>query len=275
MNYYKRHLGDYAAATRHLSMLEHGAYTLLLDLYYITEKPLPTEERAVYRLVGARSKEEREAVSQVLQEFFELRPDGWHQTRCDEELTAKQAKSERNREIGRRGGRPKKETQTVSESDTQTVAVENPNGFQKETQTVSENNPSHKPLAISQEKEESLSPTTASTGCEAPAAVAERDPPPAGDYLPSTTRHGLLAKLLRQQGIQVAAGNPEFRRWVDAGLTDDEALAAVEAARQAKPAPEPIPWAYLARVLTTQRNAAAAGVPRRREAAVDQYGVPL
>ena len=39
-NYYKRHLGDYAMKdTRHPS-LEHGAYCLLLDYYYSTEKPI-------------------------------------------------------------------------------------------------------------------------------------------------------------------------------------------------------------------------------------------
>ena len=37
MNYYKFNVGDYSAATRHLSMLEHGAYRLLLDVYYTTE----------------------------------------------------------------------------------------------------------------------------------------------------------------------------------------------------------------------------------------------
>ena len=146
MNYYKRHLGDYAAATRHLSMIEHGAYTLLLDVYYIGEKPLPNDERAIWRLVGARSKDEREAVSVILQEFFTLEADGWHQTRCDEEIGKKQAKAEVNREIGKRGGRPKKETVTVPEK--------NPDGFQEKTQTVSENNPSHKPIANSQEPKE-------------------------------------------------------------------------------------------------------------------------
>ncbi len=30
MNYYERHLGDYAKDTAHLTMIEHGAYTLLL-----------------------------------------------------------------------------------------------------------------------------------------------------------------------------------------------------------------------------------------------------
>jgi uncharacterized protein YdaU (DUF1376 family) len=33
VNYYERHLGDYAKDAGHLSMLEHGAYSLLLDRY--------------------------------------------------------------------------------------------------------------------------------------------------------------------------------------------------------------------------------------------------
>lgn len=150
MNYYKRHIGDYAAATRHLSLLEHGAYTMMLDLYYGNEKPLPADEKAVQRLVGARSKDEREAVSLLLNEFFELQDDGWHQSRCDEEITKKQEKTETNRAVGMLGGRPKKVTQTLDEKE--------PSGFGKETQTVSENNPSHKPLTNSQEKERERAP---------------------------------------------------------------------------------------------------------------------
>jgi uncharacterized protein YdaU (DUF1376 family) len=84
--FYKRHIGDYAAATRHLSLLEHGVYNLLLDIYYLSEKPLPVDTRAVQRLVNARSKDEREAVDTLLEEFFEKRDDGWHQSRCDEEI---------------------------------------------------------------------------------------------------------------------------------------------------------------------------------------------
>ena len=36
MIFYKRYLGDYQRDTGHLSMLEHGAYTLLLDAFYAT-----------------------------------------------------------------------------------------------------------------------------------------------------------------------------------------------------------------------------------------------
>lgn len=146
MNYYKRHIGDYAAATRHLSLLEHGVYCLMLDIYYTQEKALPVDTRAVQRLVNARSEDERQAVEVILSEFFELHADGWHQPRCDTEIHHKQAVSETNQVVGRMGGRPK----TITDS----VIPENRNGYEKVTEMVSvaetESNPSHKPIAISQ-----------------------------------------------------------------------------------------------------------------------------
>lgn len=86
MNYYEHHIGDYAEATQHLSILEDGVYSRLLRKYYASEKPLPCDVAAVQRLVVARSKEERAAVEVVLQEFFVLADDGWHQPRCDIEI---------------------------------------------------------------------------------------------------------------------------------------------------------------------------------------------
>jgi uncharacterized protein YdaU (DUF1376 family) len=86
MNYYEHHIGDYAEATQHLSILEDGVYTRLLRKYYASEKPLPADLAMVQRLIVARSKDEREAVEAVLREFFELRDDGWHQDRCDTEI---------------------------------------------------------------------------------------------------------------------------------------------------------------------------------------------
>jgi uncharacterized protein YdaU (DUF1376 family) len=149
VNYYKRHIGDYAAATRHLSLLEHGVYCLLLDVYYTTEKALPLDERAVFRLVGARSEEERQTVTTVLNEFFKQESDGWHQGRCDLEIADKQEKSVKNAELGRLGGRPKQITDSV--------IPPNPNAsetLKDESETVSavssSRNPSHKPITNNQ-----------------------------------------------------------------------------------------------------------------------------
>lgn len=88
MNYYEHHIGDYAEATLHLNFVEDAAYARLIRKYYATEKPLPAELKTVQRLVGARSREERQAVELVLQEFFVLTEDGWHNKRCDEVIAA-------------------------------------------------------------------------------------------------------------------------------------------------------------------------------------------
>lgn len=86
MNYYEHHIGDYAEATGHLSILEDGVYSRLIRKYYATEKPLPADVKEVQRLICARSRAERAAVQAVLREFFEQRDDGWHNERCDEEI---------------------------------------------------------------------------------------------------------------------------------------------------------------------------------------------
>lgn len=99
MNYYEHHLGDYAAATAHLTWDEDLAYTRLLRAYYHHEKPLPIEVKELYRLVRASSSAQKKAVDGVLREFFVQQQDGWHQKRCDEEIARyqeKRAKAQRS-----------------------------------------------------------------------------------------------------------------------------------------------------------------------------------
>lgn len=112
MNYYEHHLGDYFKDAGHLSMIEHGAYRLLLDAYYIREAPLPAEIKECCKLARASYKPERDAVAYVLREFFKLRADGWHQDRADREIERykdKQAKAKRSAEA--RWNAPKKQTE--------------------------------------------------------------------------------------------------------------------------------------------------------------------
>lgn len=97
MNFYKRHLGDYAKDAAHLSMLEHGAYTLLLDRYYTTENPIAQAE--AYRVCRARSREEKAAVDAVLSEFFDVAEGVLRNKRCDEEIGRANAQAETNRQI--------------------------------------------------------------------------------------------------------------------------------------------------------------------------------
>jgi uncharacterized protein YdaU (DUF1376 family) len=99
MNFYKHHIGDYAQATAHLTFVEDAAYARLIRKYYAHEKPIPADLRAAQRLVGARTREEKEAIETVLGEFFELREDGWHNRRCDAEIAKANAQAETNRQI--------------------------------------------------------------------------------------------------------------------------------------------------------------------------------
>lgn len=99
MNYYEHHIGDYAEATAHLSFVEDAAYARCIRKYYALERPLPTDVKAVQRLIGARTREEKAAVETVLNEFFERHDDGWHQKRCDEEIARfsdKRSKAQRS-----------------------------------------------------------------------------------------------------------------------------------------------------------------------------------
>ena len=128
MNYYKRHIGDYMKDASHLSLLEHGVYMRLLDVYYTRECAIPVDQAA--RLISARTKEEKAAIEAVVREFFTVVDGAYTQTRCDSEIAAMQHKTETNREVGRLGGRPRKETKTVSDGNpeiTQTVSEKNPN----------------------------------------------------------------------------------------------------------------------------------------------------
>lgn len=106
MKYYQRDLAGYAKWAGHLTMLEHGAYTLLLDRYYTTEQPIP--EGDVYRLARARTRAERDAVDAVLTEFFENAEGLWSHARAEEEIEKTSAAGDRSRKNGKNGGRPKK-----------------------------------------------------------------------------------------------------------------------------------------------------------------------
>lgn len=136
MNYYSHHIGDYRRDTAHLSLLEHGVYRQLLDMYYLSESKIPAETEAVYRRLCARTDDEKRSVDTVLSEFFRLEG-GWVHTRCDKEIAEYQGKAERARNNGKLGGRPTK---------TKVVVSENP----EESDTEA----NHKPITKNQEPEE-------------------------------------------------------------------------------------------------------------------------
>jgi uncharacterized protein YdaU (DUF1376 family) len=109
--WYKFHLGDYITHTTHLSDAEDLAYRRLLDLYYMSEAPIPLDTAFVARKIRL----DLDITESVLSEFFEATEEGYQNTRCDAEIAKYQHQVATNRSLGKRGGRPKK-TESETES---------------------------------------------------------------------------------------------------------------------------------------------------------------
>lgn len=127
MNFYKHHIGDYTKKTGHLSIAEHGAYLLMLQTYYATEKPLPTG-RVLYRLLRAETKIERDAVDSIIEQFWTVTSGGLTNGRADEEIELAWVTADQSRANGKKGGRPKNETRVVKEIE----PTNNPSGYSQE-----------------------------------------------------------------------------------------------------------------------------------------------
>jgi uncharacterized protein YdaU (DUF1376 family) len=137
MHYYQFNIADYRKDTSHLSRLEHSIYRDLIDWYYLDEAPIPKETQSVTRRLRLGTQEEAEALSNVLNDFFYLSDSGWNHKRIDMEIADYHSKCGKNKENGKKGGRPKSTPEPVK---TQSVNLANPN--------ESESNPNHKPLTI-------------------------------------------------------------------------------------------------------------------------------
>lgn len=132
MHYYKRNLGDYAKKAGRLTMLQHGAYTLLIDSCYDREV-FPTLEQAL-EWTWASTEAEIEAVKFVLSRFFTLDKDGQYvQERILEELLHYHKNADTNKRIAIERESKRKEKST------------------KREQIVDEPPPNHKPITNNQE----------------------------------------------------------------------------------------------------------------------------
>jgi len=137
MHYYQFNIADYRKDTSHLSRLEHSIYRDLIDWYYLDESPIPKETQSVTRRLRLGTQEETTALSNVLNDFFYLSELGWNHKRIDMEIADYHSKCDKNKENGKKGGRPKSSVETEK---TQSVILANPN--------ESESNPNHKPITI-------------------------------------------------------------------------------------------------------------------------------
>ena len=120
MIWYKFHLGDYITHTMHLSDAEDLAYRRLLDLYYMSERPIPLDTESVSRRIRL----DLDITESVLGEFFERTDEGYRNHRCDIEITKYQHQVATNTLLGKRGGRPKKTESEPNQNRTETLTEE-------------------------------------------------------------------------------------------------------------------------------------------------------
>ena len=97
MHYYQHHIGDYRAATAHLTNEEDLAYRRLLDMYYDTEQKIPTDTEWVAR----RIRMDVTVVESVLVDMFQEDEDGWFHSRCEREIEAFKGKLETASKAGK------------------------------------------------------------------------------------------------------------------------------------------------------------------------------
>lgn len=224
MNFFKLYIGDYQRDTGHLSVMEHGAYLLMLQHYYATERPLPLPP-ALYRLLRAQDRAERDAVDAVAAQFWTQTPDGLVNERADAEIAkaADQAKTNariaRDRTTNRATNRATNRERTVNEPSTNRQPNQTPDTrHQTEEKT-------HAKGDLSDTKSEPV-------GFE-PAGLAldpgehPPDPPPS-----PPTMAAAVCVAMRSQGIgSTNPGHPKLIALLDAGAQID---AFVGAAREAR-----------------------------------------
>lgn len=254
MNFYKRHIGDYIKKAGHLTLLEHGIYTRLMDVYYTREAGIPEDKAA--RLIGARSKDEIQALANVLDEFFTLVDGAWTQGRCEEEIGNASAKADKNRENGAKGGRPRK-TITNSQPD------ENPDGYGSENHVGFKNN-------LSQTPDSRLQTKDLGSGVDSQPELGHDD-----DRFPARPQHqGInpdmravsIATLLAGAGVKrVTAFHPDVAvTWAqDERVTDELLLAAVAKAKESL-GDEPFHAPYLRPIIVELLNPPAPKKPKDR-----------
>lgn len=126
MNFFKLYIGDYQRDTAHLSVTEHGAYLLMLQHYYATEKPLPIG-KALHRMLRAQDRAEREAIDAVAAAFWVATDGGLVNGRADEEIAKACSQADTNTRIAREREARRKAAREQHEQSTKRATNEQPN----------------------------------------------------------------------------------------------------------------------------------------------------
>lgn len=114
-DWYPHYVGDYSKKTAHLTMMEHGAYRLLLDHYYATGKPITNDVVQLHRICRAFADAERDAIDKILSDFFVLKNGFYHHERADREIEKRISLSDSRKQAADKRWK-KKKCKSISKS---------------------------------------------------------------------------------------------------------------------------------------------------------------
>ena len=228
MNWFKFFIGDYQRDTAHLSITEHGAYMLMLQHYYATEKPLPAG-KALHRMLRAQDKAERDAIDAVASQFWRETPDGLVNERADVEITKANAQAETNRAIAQAREAKRKASRDKHDGSTNRATNDQPN-----------------------QTPDTRHQTTEFKGAATSTEVARAAPPP-DTQGHEPTPAGIVCRAMKAKGLaDVNPGHPLLLQLIAQGATVPEFEgAALDAAQRGKG------FAYAMAALQGRRNDAA------------------
>jgi len=98
MDWYKFPVADWIRDTAHLPDAEDLAYRRLMDLYFLTELPLPLDVRELAKRIRL----DWDCIEPVLEEFFVATEKGWVHEAWDEKLKRHHRQVEVNRRAAQR-----------------------------------------------------------------------------------------------------------------------------------------------------------------------------
>lgn len=104
------YIGDYLADTMRLSTEQHGAYILMLMEYW-RSGPLPDDDEELAAMTKLPLSQWRKHRKKLVR-FFAIQEGYWRHKRVDEELAAAAARREAASKNGKKGGRPRKQTES-------------------------------------------------------------------------------------------------------------------------------------------------------------------
>lgn len=268
MNFYDRHIGDYLKNTLSLSMLEDGAYNRLLDYYYSEESPLPKNIKEIYKISRAISKKERDAVDVILNKFFTLFDDGYHQKRCDEviekfyENKPKSDEKKANARERQKRARERREALFAELRGYGITAPWNTTTTELEAALASVkggNNPEPVTPPVTQPVTRDIT----ATNTHYPLPNTQLDISTHKDISqPRDFSTGQIAAKLIKLGVKITGQHPTFLQWCK-DFTEQQMLDAVAVARNSKPEPDPIPANYLNTILRSKPPPNRAGTGKQ------------